>query len=319
MNNPLLGWIAPQDRTKEQTDAHERALARHVNFTLSPVTAGPVKVVLTDFWKNPLVVQDTGIAFTGFHQLTGSCVGASSGNAQFTLAAVQRTLAQGATKAFVPWWPFAYGRTRQAEGDRGQGEGAVDSVMGQTLNTQGTFDIRQSGLPSFKTDDGWYLTEQLEMQWSAGASIAQNWVDLAKPNVIGSVATLNSPADIKAAVINGYPVLDGCDNYVGHGSVNGSGDTAYVAGRYDARGGHSTCILGYWDHPNDGPVYLYSNQWPTSTYPTDPAGAGRCCVWIPESEMSKLFTNGGGSGETMALSHLNYLPAQPAVLDWTQL
>jgi hypothetical protein len=71
-----------------------------------------------------------------------------------------------------------------------------------------------------------------------------------------------------------------------------------------------------WNHPNDGRLFLYSNQWPTSTYPKDPAGAGRCCVWIPESEMTKLFTQyGGDNGETVALSHLNYFPAQPSVLD----
>lgn len=313
-----LGWVAPRDRTQAQADAHARAMTRRPRFGL-PRTTVPkgTKLILTDLWRDPLIVADIGQEFTGFHQLTGSCVGVSDGNAEATLSFVQRKLAVNPTKALVPWWPFAYGRTRLAEGDSGQGEGAVDSVMGECNRTEGTFDYRQPGLPSFKTDDGWYLTEQLEMQWSDGSRIAKSWIDLAKPNVVGSVVTLNSSDDIRDAVLNGYPVLDGCDNYVGSGSIKGSGANAYVVGKYDGRGGHSTCIFGYYEHPNDGPLFLYSNQWPTSTYPRDPAGAGRCCVWIPLSEMDKLFHTGGSGGETMLLSHLSYLAAQAAVLDWS--
>ena len=317
MATPPLGFIEPKDRTQDQHDAHARALAKQVAFGLAPPSVGPVKVMLTDFWKNPTVIADAGMEFTGFHQLTGSCVGASAGNAIFTLAAVQRLLAENPTKAFIPWWPFPYGRTRYNEGDRGQGEGAVDSVMGQTLHGEGVFEITQTGLPQFKTDDGFYLTSSLEYQWSDGARIDPKWGAIAKANPVGGVAPLSSPADIKAAILNGYPVLDGCSMYCGNGSIAGSGDNAYVRGHYDGRGGHSTCFLGYWDHPNDGPLYLYSNQWPSSTYPKDPAGAGRCCVWMPESEVQKLFSQlGGDGGETMALSHLNYFPAQPDLLNY---
>lgn len=320
MATPLLGWISPANRTKEQNDAHEAALKKRVKFALAPpIAAGPVKIMLTEFWKDPKVVADMGMEFTGFHQLTGSCVGASSGDAVATLSAVQRCLPTGGTKALLPWWPFSYGRTRSNEGDSGQGEGAIDSVMGETLAKEGVFDARQSGLPTFQTDDGLYLTSDLEMTWSDGNRIAQNWKDMAKSHPVGSVGTLNSPDDIKAAIVNGYPVLDGCDNYIGHGSIAGSGDTAYVKGHYDGQGGHSTCYLGYWDHPNDGPLFLYSNQWPTNTYPKDPAGAGRCCVWAPLAEVQKLFRTGGSGGETMALSHLNYFPSQPDVLNWSNV
>jgi hypothetical protein len=321
MATPLLGWIAPQDRTQEQEDAHQRALAKMPKFAAAGLAepTGPVKIILTDAWKHPKVVADIGCEFTGFHQLTGSCVGASEGDAVGTLAFVQRLLNQGATKAFIPFWPFPYGRTRLAEGDRGQGEGAVDSVMGDTLGKEGVFEITQPGLPAFKTDDGFYLTESIEMQWSDGARIDQKWLDIAKAYPLGTHAPLANVNDIKLAICNGYPVLDGCNNFVGHGSVKGDGKDAYVVGHYDGAGGHSTCILGYWDHPNDGPLYLYSNQWPTDTYPKDPAGAGRCCVWLKESTMSQLFRNGGDNGETMLLSHLNYVPAQPdvpAVFSW---
>jgi hypothetical protein len=320
-----LGFIVPSRRTQAQQDAHARALAKMPRFSMAPVGDLPVgtKVMLTDFWKAPEVVADIGgQPFTGFGQYTGSCVGVSEGNAVFTVGAVQRLLDDAPTKAFIPWWPFPYGRTRYNEGDRGQGEGAVDSVMGETLVEEGFFDITQPGLPAFgKTGpDGWWLTAQLEYQWSDGGAIGQKWKDAAKPHAGMTKAVVADVMGIRTANVNGYPVLDGCNNYVGNGSIKGSGDTAYVAGRYDGRGGHSTCFLGVWHHPTAGYLYLYSNQWPTSTYPRDPAGGGRCCVWLPEAEVEKLFRTGGDRGETMALSRVPWFPVQvDKILDWSKV
>jgi hypothetical protein len=316
---PPLGFITPSQRTQAQRDAHERAMRRMPRLAMprTPVPKG-TKILLTDYWKHPDCVADMGAEFTGFGQYTGSCVGVSEGDALCTLSCVQRVVGDKSTKAFIPWWPFPYGRTRYNEGDRGQGEGAVDSVMGETLKTEGVFDIGQAGLPSFgkRGPDGFWLSQSLELQWSDGARIDQKWRDLAKQYPVQGITVLNSPDDIRDAIVNGYPVLDGCDNYIGHGSIKGEGELAYVVGHYDGRGGHSTCFLGYWNHPNDGPLFLYSNQWDTSTYPRDPAGGGRCCTWTPESEVEKLFRTGGDRGETMALSHLTWFPAQPKVLTW---
>lgn len=310
-----LGFILPRDRTQAQHDAHAHALARMPKFAIVGAVLPPkgTKVILTDLWSHPDCVADMGQVFTGFHQNTGSCVGVSAGDAICTLSCVQRLLSEAPTKALIPWWGFNYGRTRYNEGDRGQGEGAVDSVMFEALK-EGVFDISQPGLPQLRTDDGFYCTSREEMQWSDGGSFDPKWATIAKQFPLGTTALLHSPQDIAVAVCNGYPVLDGCDNYAGNGSIKGSGADAYVVGHYDGQGGHSTCFLGYWDHPNDGPLFLYSNQWPTSTYPKDPAGGGRCCVWLPESEVAKLFRS-GGDGETAALSHLTYFPAQPALLD----
>lgn len=319
---PLLGWIAPQDRSADQTRAHEDALSRMPKFAIADHTepTGPVKLMLTDLWKHPSCIADMGQEFTGFHQLTGSCVGASEGNLVTTLSCVQRLLTDGATKAFIVWWLYAYGRTRFNEGDRGQGEGAVDSVMGDTLVKEGCFSINEADLPKFSTDDGFYLTSRLEMQWSDGARIDPKYLELGKTHPLGTKAVLNSTDDIRKALINGYPVIDGCEMYVGNGSIQGSGDSACVIGHYDGRGGHSTCFLGYWDHPTLGPLFLYSNQWPSQTYPKDPAGAGRCCVWMTEKEVAKLFSQyGGGDGETFAASHLNYFPAQPDLIRFGSL
>lgn len=316
--NPQLGWIAPRDRTQEQNDAHQNALARTVRFALTPqdLPKGQ-KIILTDFWKKPEVIQDVGFEFNGFHQLTGSCVGASDGNATFTLGAIQRFLTDGATKAFLPFWPFSYGRSRFLAGIHGQGEGSIDSVMGITNGDEGIVEATESGLPQYiRGLDGLMLTSSLEMKYSDGnSSLVTSLFPHGKKHLVGTRGPINDSAMSKTAIINGYPILDGCDNYVGNGHIVEQSDNSYVRGQYTDRGGHSTCFLGYWNHFNDGPLFLYSNQWPTSTYPKDPAGGGRCCVWIPESEVDKLFRTGGDNGETMALSHMNGFPAQPKLLD----
>jgi hypothetical protein len=317
MTTPLLGWIPPRDRTPEQNNAHAAAMRIvRAGHGLQAVSLAPgEKLMLTDSWKDPSVVAELGFVFTGFRQLTGSCVGVSEGNWITTLACIQSKLTVGAHKPFVCFWPFPYGRTRYNEGDRGQGEGAIDSVMGEVISREGYFDIAQPGLPQFNTSDGFALTSNQELQWSDGGSaLVTKWASLAAQHV-GAKATCNSTDDIWNAIGNGYPVIDGCDNYIGNGSIVGTGADAYVRGHYDGRGGHSTCILGIWQHPNDGRLFLYSNQWSGSTYPKDPAGAGRCCVWTTEAEMHKLFQTGGNGGETMALSHVDWFPAQPKILD----
>lgn len=315
MATPLLGWIEPKDRTPDQQAAHAAALAAMPNFALAPpVNTGPVKVILSDFWKSAEVVADVGYEFTGFRQLTGSCVGVSAGNAVFTLSAVQRNIADQPTKAFVPWWPYPYGRTRYNEGDRGQGEGAVDSIMGQTLIKEGCFGIDEiTDEPAFDQSDGLTLTSRQELTYSDGNYAGNTkYLTLGKQHPVGTAAPLYSMGDIRTALLNGYPILDGCSYYVGHGSMSGG----VALGKYDGRGGHSTTFLGYWDHPSLGPLYLYSNQWDGNTYPEDGSGKPRCSVWMKETDAARLFSLGGDQGETMALSHLNYFPAQPKVLDW---
>lgn len=317
-----LGFLTPSQRNATQQAAADAAAAAMPRFSMAPVGELPLgtKIMLTDFWKAPEAVADMGQEFTGFGQFTGSCVGVSEGNAVTTLLCVQRMIADAPKKASIVWWPFPYGRTRANEGDRGQGEGAVDSVMGETLVKEGFFDITQPGLPAFKIDsDGYWLTggTKMEYTWSDGNNIAQKWRDLAKPQAGMVKSIVSDTMGIRTSVANGYPVLDGCDNFVGNGRITGTGNEARVTGRYDGRGGHSTCFLGVWRLMDGSYWYGYSNQWQTQTYPKDPAGLGRCCVWIPESEVDKLFRTGGDKGETMSLSHAPGQPVQiDKILDW---
>lgn len=320
---PPLGFIEPKDRTQEQADAHQRSLGKMVMNTLAPVTLAPgQKIILTKVFDDPDVIADMGMKFPGFRQLTGSCVGVTEGECSALLSGLQRKFATNPTRAFVPWWPYAYGRTRYHEGDRGQGEGAVSSVMGETLEKDGTFAATEAPeLPHWNASDGLALLSSIEYQWSDGARIDPKYVALGQTHKHGARTVVTTTQEIITLNGNGYPVANGCAYFVGGGSVKGSGDTAYVRGRYDGRGGHETSFVGVWNHPNDGLLFLYWNHWNASTYPADPAGGPRCSVWVPESEVNRMLNagwNGINQGEAFGISNVDYFPAQvDKIIDWS--
>lgn len=322
--NPLLGWIPPEERDPETQHAHEDIMNACPRFALArPSLPKGTKIILNDFLRKPEVVADIGEIFTGFRQLTGSCVGVSEGDSIAVLSAVQRMLSDSPTKAMVPWWAFPYGRSRFKSGMRSKGEGSVTSIMGAVVRDEGCFAINEPGfnLPvQFDKSDGWAIPAAQEMNWSDGdETLVTQYLNLAKQFPVGGMSPLEDIDGVAASIINGYPVENGCNYYVGNGQIVDGGGTPYVRGSYNGRGGHATVYSAYWEHPSAGPLYGYWNQWNASTYPKDPGGLHRCMVWVIEAEARRLFQLGGNGGETMSWSHLNYHPAQPKVLDWAQI
>lgn len=321
---PPLGWIPPEKRTSEQQKRHEDIVNAAPKFAIGrPSLPKGTKIILNDFLTKPEVVADVGEIFTGFHQLTGSCVGVSLGDDIAVLSAVQRMVSDNPTKAMIPWWAFNYGRGRFKSGMRTRGEGSITSIQGQQIVDEGCFAINETGfnLPTqFDKSDGWVIPSNMELQWSDGdETLVTQYLNLAKQFPVGTIAPLSDIDGVATSIINGYPVENGCNYYVGSGKIVDGGGTPYVRGSYNGRGGHATVYSAYWEHPNDGPLYGYWNQWPASTYPKDPGGLHRCMVWVIEAEARRLFQLGGDGGETMSLSHLNYHPAQPRVLDWSTI
>lgn len=318
-----LGWIPPEDRTPEQQRMHEDIMNRAPRFALArPTVPKGTKIILNDFFTKPEVVADIGEVFTGFRQLTGSCVGVSMGDVTACLSAIQRMLADSPTRAMIPWWGFDYGRSRYKSGMRTPGSGSITSIMGDVMREEGCFAINEPGFTTainFSKNDGWAVSSNVEYQWSDGdETLVTQYMGVARQFPLGSVAPASTIDEIAAGIINGYPCLNGCNYYIGRGRIKSSPGGDYVTGEYDGRGGHATAYSAYWEHPNDGPLYGYWNQWNASTYPKDPAGLHRCMVWTPEAKARQLFTLGGNNGETMVVSHLNYHPAQAdKILDYS--
>lgn len=317
MDNPL-GWVPPKDRTAEQENAHADSLGRMARFA-APFTrlAKGEKIILGRLWADPRVTQDVGgFTFNRFHQITGSCVGASLGTALFALIAIQRCISQNPTKAFIPWWLFNYGRGRTMAGFRGQGEGSIVSTQTQQVTTEGVIDAASPGLPKFTDQDGLVVSRQTEMAWSDGKTGAP-LVEAARVHPLGTAAAVNDSDGVYGGIVNGYPYVFGCDNFVPDGHVKGSGSDAYVTGTFARRGGHATGIHGVWEHPNDGTLFLYQNNWPRSVYPQDPNNlTPPCSLWLPEKELNRTWAQLSGKNEGFLLSHLSWFPVQQELLDY---
>lgn len=318
---PYLGWIHPNDRTQEQMDAHEAAVKRMPQFSIPGglrTLAKGEKVVLYDFLDKPECVNDIGFLFPWFHQNTGSCVGASLGNASACLSGVQRFNPDRPTKAMLPFWPYAYAMARTDGGSRGRGDGAMCSVAAERAK-QGILPVSEAhDVPQYQNDEeGLQLDSNTEYDWSIATSQVRAYESIAAKFPFGTAAVARSTDDLIQGIINGYPGWGGCSMYIGSGSLRGAGKNACVMGKFDNSGGHATGFYGYWNHPDFGDLLLYCNNWSLRTYPKDPSiQTYRCHVWAPRSEVDKIFTRYDGMGEYFSLSHLEYFPAQPWVLNW---
>ncbi len=321
MATPPLGFIRVQDRTQAQHDAHARAVQGMVKFSLPPVQlAKGESVRLFEFLKHPDVVADVGFKFDRIHQLTGSCVWAGGTNALFSTIAAQRLAAENPTLAFLPFTLHNYALSRHYMGDDGQGEGSMGSTFFKSLNTDGVRDWRKTGLlladnlPGYTDSDGISVTSDTEMAWSSVRNPGVQMVlQTSKQHLTSATGECKTVMDIRAMNVNGYGVSFACDRYIGNGSVRGSGANARVMGRWDGSGGHQQSIHAYEEHPDFGPIYWAQNNWPGSTYPADPGGGPVCGVWVLEKDVEAAMNMGG---EVYGISHLNWFPAQPKVIDY---
>lgn len=310
-----LGFIPESQRTQQQQDAHNAIVAMMPRFTLTPITmAKGESVRLTKGWTSAEVIADVGREFVRFHQITGSCVGAGGGNALLTLISTQRLIATNPTKAFIPFWPFNYGRSRYYAGDRNPGEGSMGATFFKSVVQDGIIASTEQGLPQFTSADGFTLTKSLEYTWSDGDSqTVTAYMNAAKPHPLGNAAQIQTVDQIKAAIQNGYPCTFACNNYIGNASIQGSGADACVVGYWDHYGPHQQSVHDYWEHPNLGPLYWVQNNWPGSTYPRDPAGGPVCGCWVLESRVEQALRL---QAEVFPLSHLAWFPAQPSVMNY---
>ncbi len=321
MNAPPLGWIEPIRRTPAQIEADVDCLTkmpRLFQITGSVPDPGPY-VNLMELWKSPQVVSALGFEFPGTHQLTGSCVGAGGGNVQFTLGAIEVVRLDDPEQIILPFWLYTYGISRMLLGETSEGEGSLGSTFAEAAKTYGVFSNAESGLPQPQNTDGLIWGEQVEMKWSNGKAIAENWTGLGKKHLIRTTTPLKSAAEVHEAIRNGYPVTFACSNYItpGNERIRGTSEPC-VVGQLDGNGGHQTTLLASWKHPELGPLLYDPNQWGLKTYKLDPKTKSQIGTWLPDSEVDRAIRS--LDAEVFAFSQYDGYPAQTiklsSVYDW---
>lgn len=323
MAAPLLGWISPKDRNAKQKAADDAAKATlTTRFALpAPKLAKGQRVALFDAWKHPDVVADAGRPFRRIYQQTGSCVWAGGTAALFSTIAMQRVAGVMPTRAFMPFTLHNYAMSRHYFGDDGEGEGSLGSTFWKSLIEDGVRDWPADPgdeLPDYQdVEEAFAITAKEELQWSSVRNrYVQEVVQVSKPHTIAAAGQCENVNDIRAMISNGYGVSFACSRYIGNGKVVGTGKAARVVGKWDSAGGHQQSIHAVEEHETLGPIYWAQNNWAANTYPRDPGGGPVCGVWVLEKDVKAALKY---DSEVYGLSRLKWFPAQPAVLDWSNL
>lgn len=236
-----------------------------------------------------------------------NCVGVGGGNATQTLIMVDALIRNELEKIILAAWPYNYGRSRQLGGMNGQGEGSMGSTYAKSLALDGVSDwIASLGLPQVTQGDQLLIGQQAEMQWSDGRKGSPELRTEAGQHKVIS-APLSSGAEVRDAIINGYPVTRAFSTFVNPNSA--SVRNGVLIGHYNGRGGHQESWLGYWNHPQNGELIFEMNQWGKAVYGKDPGGGADGGVWLSIDEVDRQCQ----SGEIYALSQYDGYPAQPDV------
>lgn len=307
-----FGWVPMEDRTPEEQAIHEASVAAMPKFAIQGSYDDTIKkVCLTDLWSNPTTVKALGFAFTGIRQITGSCIGAGGGTCKTSLILSEIIGKRDVERIVIPFWLLPYGRSRMRGGMRGRGEGSFGSTFADAARLDGWLEADTSGLPEFQKMGDGFITwgESAEYQWSAGEQISSSWLEKAKVYLTGTTARAQSPDDIRAGLLNGYPSTIasswGCQS-----GPRVEGSPSVLLGRRSGSWGHQMSIHAWWEHPSLGELFWIHNQWGDycGRCPTGmPAGG----FWVLRSEVDWICR----TGEAFVFSNFaNGFPARS--LDW---
>lgn len=242
-------------------------------------------------------------------QLTGSCVGAGGANMGRTGMCVE--IVAGELEEYKEWWwLYTYGKSRERSGSHSPGEGSTGTGWAAAATKDGTFAISEaSGLPEYSVNDGWLqLSSRTEIQWSDGDAIDDRYNQLAKKHLFKTAARMKSSDDCVAALTSGY-ALTQASNFGFRGSqVKGTPPVRIAT--WNGSWSHQTYVDEYWQHPTEGLLFRWGNNWGPGAHgaPTNGEPAGG--VYISAATMDSICKR----GEVFAFSAYEGFPAR--VIDY---
>lgn len=301
-----FGWVAPEARTESQWDAMVQTTQQAtVPFAIQGRTDPTVKKVdMTELWTHPHVIaalQPLGFTkgFPGSWQLTGSCVGSGGCNTIASLSMVEVIRLNDPEQIILPLWLYTYGRSRFHMGDRGQGEGSLESAWAKAAQEDGAVSVTASFVkPNKITDIGFCYTSNLEMRWSDGdGAECMGVLDTGRKHLIRKAGRMRDHNDVREAICNYYPVGEG--SMYGYSSwVDSDG---LSMGKRGPRWSHKQTIQGWMEHPKYGELFKMVNQWDSAS--TDSGKFNY--VWIPPADVDWICQD-----ECFCYSQFDGFPAQ---------
>ena len=302
------GWIPPDARTPQQAGIDAAIRAALPRFTIrGRFTAKERRYPL---WQAAVTLFGRHLKYNW--QQTGSCVGAGGGNMAKTAQCVEIVLKREPKEYRELWWPYTYGRSRFLAGIGGRGEGSIGSAWAKAATTAagGFFEIDPTGfpdLPDYKEQDGWLVQPaKVELEWSDGGAISDQWVRLGSTRLFHTAAQMRSAEDCAEALMNGYPITQASMFGFSNPRVKGSQFPIRVA-EWNGQWSHQTYIDEVWDHPElNGLYFRWGNNWGPTAHgkPTgdEPPGG----VYISARTLDQICR----TGEVYAFSAFDGFPAR---------
>lgn len=313
----ILGWMAvPEPHAKPSVPLTELGLAPDHTERAAVIAATMPKFRLVgdaaaeDNTRKNVRLWDAMLQIRGSHfpnqpQEVGDCVSWGAANAVNYLQAVQLVRGPPSGEEFHPAYPpWIYGASRvwvgQKHGSHFRGDGSVGAYAAEALNQYGCLRADHEKVPPY--------SGAVAREWGSKGPPA--WAkDVAKPFLVQTVAQINSAAEARDAICNGFPVTIASGWW-------GTNNIPVVDGRRVAQRttswGHQQCLIAY-DGSGREPLFYCLNSWGPNAHPAPMQGEPPGGYWIRMKDVEHIC----GEGDSWALSAFDGFPSEK--IDWDRL
>lgn len=296
---PTFGWIQDPEGIKANLDP-----LKTIQFDVTPagrklMAAGDAEMFLWRATRQAAGRNPTDTWYPNINQgSVGCCVGAGNKHAADISQAVQIVLLGKPGE----WKPLSaeviYGGSREVGGMLGGGDGSTGTAAANWQRQYGEVPMEKVGSVDLSV-----FSPQRARQYGA-SGISDELKQAAKQHPVQSTALVKTAADVKAAVLQGYPVAV-CSNQ-GFTMTRDQDGFARPQGSWP----HCMCICGYRSAPREG--FFILNSWGDSAhtgpvYPADMPVAG---FWADSRTVGRMVAE----GDSFALSNMVGFPARN--VDW---
>lgn len=311
MNHARFGWVPHDERTEDQRDKHELLVGEMPLFFIAGQTES-MDGKRCFLWEYAKQAND-GKHLPTLNQQTGSCVGNGAWNAVMYLMAMEIVRLGENEQMKTIFLPYHYGRGRHYAGIRGRGEGSTGSGQAKAVVKDGVLPQEYGGLPEPSGgDEGFTWGARVEMDWSDGARIKQEYIDAGKVYPVQSTALVTTYTAVRDSILNGYPVTVA--------SMQGFSRQSEVAkgkrwGKASGQWAHQMCFLGVDDDTARPGAYCmnsWSVQGGVGPQGEPLNGEPRGGFWVDADVVERMVRQ----QDSFAYSQFKGFPGQKLRWDW---
>lgn len=299
-----FGWLGPA-AAQEAFDTMGEAFSPFAIAGKTRETAGG-RLVLWEFARR----ANHGRHLPTLRQQRGSCVGHGAAAAVWYLAAFERVRLQNRECVVMPYEPFLYGTSRvQVGGGRLRTDGSLGIWAAQAVRKYGVLRSDLAGLPRWteQRDRGGRVVcvtfdPNIDLTWGKPPGPPEECLTAARPHPVKATAPVRTYADVRDALLNGYPVtVASLQGFRMTPRVDRGKHWGVPAGQW----AHQMCFIGCDDDAARPGCYCL-NSWGPDAHgpPADDAPPGG--FWVDADIVERMVAQ----GDSFAFSQFEGFPEQ---------